>query len=87
LVERWIQANPQYQREKSKPLEMQWKLAQEPEVIKTWFKNLESKIDELGVQTEDVYNMDETGCRIGVTKGSYVYTRLGKAESYLGVQF
>jgi hypothetical protein len=77
-AERWLQANPQYQKVKAKPLEIQRKLAQEPEVIKAWFKKLKAKIDELGVQPEDIYNMDETGCQIGVAKGSYVYTRLGK---------
>ena len=75
---RWLKRHLKYKRVKSKPIEVQRKLAQELEALRGWFKLLESFIQELGIQPEDLYNMDETGCRIGVATNQYVYTKNGR---------
>ncbi|KAF2184555.1 CENP-B protein [Zopfia rhizophila CBS 207.26] len=59
-------------------MEVSRNLAQQPEAIQRWFEKLLAKIQELGILHEDMWNMDETGCRIGVAKNQYVYTRHGK---------
>jgi hypothetical protein len=59
-------------------MEIMRKLAQEPEALQNWFTRLDTCIKELGIQPEDLYNMDETGCRIGVAINQYVYSRNGR---------
>jgi hypothetical protein len=75
---RWLLRHPKYKRVKAKPMEVQRKLAQEPEALKGWFDRLQSIKEELGILPEDVYNMDETGCRIGVATSQYVYSKNGR---------
>ncbi|KAF2177060.1 DDE-domain-containing protein, partial [Zopfia rhizophila CBS 207.26] len=59
-------------------MELARKLAQQPEAILQWFEKLCAIIQRLGILAEDMWNMDETGCRIGVAKNQYVYTKHGK---------
>jgi hypothetical protein len=57
---------------------MEVKLAQEPEALRGWFELFENSMAELGIQPGDLYNTDETGCRIGVAKSQYVYSKNGR---------
>lgn len=75
---RWLHRHPKYRRVKSKPMEVQRMLAQQPEALRQWFDQLEATMAELGVQPHDMYNMDETGCRIGVATSQYVYSVGGR---------
>lgn len=75
---RWLARHPQYRRVKTTLMEVLRKLQQQPEGIREWYGKLKAIIDELGVVPEDMYNMDETGCRIGVAKNQYVYTARGR---------
>lgn len=59
-------------------MDVQRKLAQEPEALRGWFTRLEGFIEKLGIQPEDMYNMDETGCRIGVATNQYIYSKNGR---------
>ena len=81
-AERWLKQHREYHRVRAKPMEVARKLAQQPEAIERWFKKLKAKIEEYGIQDEDQWNMDETGCQIGVGKGNYVYTRHRKQVTY-----
>ncbi|EMD86825.1 hypothetical protein COCHEDRAFT_1058534, partial [Bipolaris maydis C5] len=42
------------------------------------YTRLKDLIDERGILPEDIYNMDETGCCIGVAKEQYLYTKNGR---------
>ena len=75
---RWLQRHPKYRRVKAKPMEIHRKLAQEPEALRSWYDRLEKHMKELGILPEDIYNMDETGCRIGVATNQYVYSKFGR---------
>src|SRR5205823_5509592 len=75
---RWLKKHPQFKWIKAKPLDIERKLAQEPEALRGWFDRLKGFIDNRGIQPGDTYNMDETGCRIGVAKSQYVYTKNGR---------
>lgn len=63
---------------KAKPMEIQRKLAQEPAALQDWFTQLYEMTQKLSIQPENMYNMDETGCRIGVATNQYVYSRNGR---------
>ncbi|EMD58170.1 hypothetical protein COCSADRAFT_104571, partial [Bipolaris sorokiniana ND90Pr] len=43
------------------------------------FIKLKSMIDQIRIQLEDLYNIDETGCRTGVAVNQYIYTRNQRA--------
>ena len=75
---RWLQRHPKYRRVRSKPMEVQRMLAQQPDALRHWFEQLQATIEKLGVQPNDMYNMDETGCRIGVASSQYVYSAGGR---------
>ncbi|KAI1676177.1 DDE superfamily endonuclease [Pyrenophora tritici-repentis] len=68
---------PKYRRVKAKSIEVQRKLAQEPAALLDWYTRLKDLVDERGILPEDIYNMDETGCCIGVAKEQYLYTKNG----------
>lgn len=53
------------------------KLAQQPAVISEWFTKFEHVLAKLGIHTDDIFNMDECGIRIGIAKNQYVYTTNG----------
>lgn len=72
---RWLKRHPEYQRVKATPMEVLRKLQQQPEGIREWYGKLKAKIDELSIQPGDMWNMDETGCRIGVARNAYIYTK------------
>ena len=59
-------------------MEVLRKLQQQPDGIREWYNKLQQEIERLGVVPQDMWNMDETGCRIGVAKNQYVYTARGK---------
>ncbi|EDU45984.1 multidrug resistance protein fnx1 [Pyrenophora tritici-repentis Pt-1C-BFP] len=75
---RWLARHPKYRRVKAKSIEVQRKLAQEPATLLDWYTRLKDLIEERGILPEDIYNMDETGCRIGVAKEQYLYTKNGR---------
>jgi len=75
---RWLAAHTKYCRTKATPIELARKLAQSPEALLEWYNKLNSYRQRLGVTDNNLYNMDETGIRIGVAKSSYVYTKHGR---------
>jgi hypothetical protein len=80
---RWLQRNPEYLRRKQKPLAATRKNTHNPEDIQKWYNKLEAVIKSWGVQNEDIYNMDETGFRIGVGRAHEVITRVTSKRRYL----
>jgi hypothetical protein len=71
---RWLARNTRYKRTKAAPMEVARKLAEQPDGILHWFSKLKDIMDSYSVQPDDLWNMDETGCRIGVNRNQYVYT-------------
>ena len=58
--------------------------AENQEVIISWFEALQKVISDNGILPEDIWNMDETGFRIGVGKDQLVVTRRRKVR-YFGL--
>ena len=66
------------------PKEAKRQAAKDPVLIKEWFNALGKDIKKYAVQYEDIYNMDESGVRIGQGKKKKVliiYNKAGKAFS------
>jgi hypothetical protein len=55
-------------------MEVARKLAEQPDGILHWFSKLKDIMNSYSVQPDDLWNMYETGCRIGVNRNQYVYT-------------
>jgi hypothetical protein len=75
---RWLRSHPKYKRVKAKPIEVMRKLAQQPEALRLWFDKLKEWKNEHSIHDCDFYNMDETGCRIGVATNQYLYSKNGR---------
>ena len=58
-----------------KVLDADRQAAENQDVITSWFEALHKVIAEYGIVPEDIWNMDETGFRIGVGKDQLVITR------------
>jgi Tc5 transposase DNA-binding domain len=67
-AQRFLNRHPELHKAKQKPLELQWKLAHDPEVLKNWFGRFQALSEKYGVYNEDIWNFDETGFQIGVGK-------------------
>lgn len=59
-------------KKKQKPIELARKEAHEPEHIRQWFIDLKQLMKHWNVKWIDVYNMDESGFRIGIGGIEYV---------------
>jgi len=58
--------------------------AEDPEHVATYFEKLQQVIREYGIAPEDIWNMDETGFRIGVGSNQLIVTKRKRAH-YLGL--
>jgi DDE superfamily endonuclease len=74
-VKRWLTAHPKYKIKKGKPLATLRKLAHDPTKVVRWMEEEYWAIrQKYGILDEDCYNMDQTGCRIGVGRSRRVIT-------------
>ena len=71
---RFLQANPQYQIRKQKPIELARKQAHDPVAIYDWFQRTRAIMNALCIQLADLYNMDETSFRIGIASSQWIIT-------------
>jgi hypothetical protein len=74
---RWFQAflkgHPDlFQTIKTKPIAIDRVSAQDNDIVCDWFKNWTIYSKEKGLQAADILNFDETGFRIGVTRGEEI---------------
>jgi DDE superfamily endonuclease/Tc5 transposase DNA-binding domain len=53
---------------KDSPKDVERAAAEDPVAINSWLQDFNSKCERLGIQPEDLWNMDETGFRIGIGK-------------------
>jgi hypothetical protein len=51
--------------------------------IQTWFQKLERIVQEKGILDSDIYNIDETGFRIGVGRAHKVIIRLNNERQFI----
>jgi len=67
---------------KTKPIALQRVVAQDYEIVTKWFRNYQEFIREGGIQGKDIWNMDETGFRVGIPGGQTVIVPREVTELY-----
>ncbi|OKO98130.1 hypothetical protein PENSUB_9514 [Penicillium subrubescens] len=75
----FISRRPELRSRFSRRYDYQRALNEDPKSIRQWFTTVQSVIDENGIQSEDIYNFDETGFAMGLISSQKVVTR---AEYY-----
>ena len=80
---RFLQANLQYQIRKQKLIELARKQAHDLVAIYDWFQRTRAIMNALYIQPADLYNMDETGFRIGIAGSQWIITLSADRQSYL----
>ena len=58
----------------SKRYDYQHALNEDPKLLREWFATVQRVIDENGIQSEDIYNFDETGFAMGLISAQKVVT-------------
>jgi hypothetical protein len=48
---------------------------EDPKILREWFKTVQSVINKNGIQSDDIYNFDETGFAMGLISAQKVVTR------------
>jgi hypothetical protein len=82
-IKRFFARYPEYKIRRAKALDIERKQSYDPEVIEGWFQDLQDIITKYGIPTEDIYNFDETGFRIGIGRDQYIITREPKKKIYI----
>jgi hypothetical protein len=76
---RWVynytNRHPELKSRYSRRYNYQRALCEDPRIIEPWFDLVRRTIDENGIQTEDIYNFDETGFAMGLIATAKVITR------------
>ena len=68
----FLQQNPQFRRRKQAPLAVDRKTSLTVELAKQHFYDFRNVVAKYGIVSNDIWNMDESGFRIGVGKGHLV---------------
>jgi hypothetical protein len=83
-TQRWFKRNKKWFKTlRAKTLAQERKAAHRKEDLEEHFKEYYGALEKFGITFEDVYNMDETGFRIGVLNGKIVITHLQTKAVYL----
>lgn len=80
---RFIERRPELHVEKATPLAAERKRTHDPDSLRDWFLRLQRTIQEYGVVDNDIYNMDETGYRIGCGRSQLVVSTKPGTRKYL----
>jgi hypothetical protein len=72
LVGRFLQRCPEYTLKPQKVLDLKRKQAESYENLQNWFRLLQDVITSFGIDSDDIWNFDETGFRIGVGRDQLV---------------
>ena len=73
---RWKARHPSWFTVRQRPIDLVRAAAEDVEEIQGWFLKYKAICKEHGIQPNDIWNMDETGFRIGVAKQQTVLTEL-----------
>jgi hypothetical protein len=82
-VSRFLGRHPEYTLKRQKVLDLERKRAESYENLQNWFRLLQDAITSFGIDSDDIWNFDETGFRIGVGRDQLVITKQQR-QLYLG---
>jgi hypothetical protein len=80
---RFLERHPEYTLKRQKVLDLERERAESYESLKNWFQLLQDVITDHGIDSNDIWNFDETGFRIGVGRDQLVITKQQR-QLYLG---
>jgi hypothetical protein len=82
-VSRFLKRHPEYTLKRQKVLDLERKRAESYENLENWFQLFQDIITSFGINSDDIWNFDETGFRIGVGRDQLVITKQQR-QLYLG---
>ncbi|KJZ70664.1 hypothetical protein HIM_09937 [Hirsutella minnesotensis 3608] len=80
-IDRFVKRH-KYRLMSQKQLELNRQVAEDIPTVVEWFNKLRSVLQSEGIAEDDIWNMDETGFRIGVGKDQLVVTKRKKAHYF-----
>ena len=85
-VRNWLQKHSkEVIKSKMKPMDSRRKSAQNPEIIEDWFTQYKIDLRLEGFKPENIWNMDETGFRVGCPHSQNVI--IPKGEKQVSIEF
>ena len=82
-AQRFLKRHPELHITKAKPLAADRKRTHNPAVIRDWFFRLKDTIQEFGILSDDIYNMDETGYQTGCGRSQMIVTTKPRSRIWL----
>jgi hypothetical protein len=79
-VKRFVQRQEALQSKYNRKYDYQRAKCEDPALIRDWFRLVQNTITKYGIQTEDIYNFDETGFQMGVVSTAKVITGSERAK-------
>jgi hypothetical protein len=73
---------PEYHSITTKPIAQQRTAAQDESTVAAWFEDYFEFLNTHGIQPDSIWNMDETGFRVGIPGGERVLVPIGVSELY-----
>src|SRR5581483_6018207 len=77
---RWLNRYPEFIKRKEKSIELERQKAMNFETVQDFFNKFEAAVREHTLQPDDIWNMDETGIRVGVGRGKWVIVPQDQAK-------
>jgi DDE superfamily endonuclease/Tc5 transposase DNA-binding domain len=77
-VSRWLRRHPEFSARREKSIELERQRAMNADQIRDFFDKYKAAVDKYKIKKEDIWNMDETGLRVGVGRGQWVIVPSGQ---------
>jgi hypothetical protein len=77
---RWMDRHTEFKIQKEKSIEIERQRAMNVGQIQDFFTKYHDTIDKYKIKKEDIWNMDETGLRVGVGRGQWVVIPAGEEQ-------
>jgi hypothetical protein len=82
----FINRQPELKSSYQRKYDYQRALCEDPKTIRNWFRLLENTIAKYGIQSDDIWNFDETGFAMGIISTGKVVTRAERRGKRRSVQ-
>ena len=80
---RFLERRPELFLRKQKPLDLERAAAHDINELSDWYSRLKGVIDEFAIGVDDIWNIDETGFRVGVGRNQWIVTHNSARRLYL----
>jgi hypothetical protein len=77
---RWLHRHDEFSVQREKSIEMERQKAMNVDQIRDFFNKYKAAVDQYKIKKEDIWNMDETGLRVGVGRGQWVVVPAGQEQ-------